>query len=101
MKLKKGDTIIVMTGRDAARQGKIERVYTKQSTVMVDGVNMYKRHIKKSEQTPEGGIVELPRAINVSKVALLCPKCKKPTRVGYKIEKQKKIRICRKCNAAL
>ena len=101
MKLKKGDTIIVMAGRDAARQGKIERVYTKQSTVMVDGVNMYKRHIKKSEQTPEGGIVELPRAINVSKVALLCPKCKKPTRIGYKIEKQKKIRICRKCSAAL
>lgn len=101
MKLKKGDTIIVMAGRDAARQGKIERVYAKQSTVMVDGVNMYKRHIKKSEQTPEGGIVELPRAINVSKVALLCPKCKKPTRVGYKIEKQKKIRICRKCSAAL
>ncbi len=101
MKLRKGDTVVVMTGRDAAKQGKIDRVYAKQGTVMVDGVNMYKRHVKKNEQLPEGGILDLPRPIDVSKVQLLCPKCKKPTRIGFKIEKGKKVRICRKCEATL
>ncbi len=101
MKLRKGDTIVVTAGRDAAKQGKIDRVYSKQGTVMVDGINMYKRHVKKNEQLPEGGILDLPRPIDVSKVSLLCPKCKKPTRVGYKIDKNKKVRICRKCEAVL
>lgn len=101
MKLRKGDTVVVMIGRDAAKQGKIDRVYAKQGTVMVDGVNMYKRHVKKNEQLPEGGILDLPRPIDVSKVQLLCPKCKKPTRIGFKIEKGKKVRICRKCEATL
>jgi large subunit ribosomal protein L24 len=101
MKLRKGDTIVVTAGRDAAKQGKVDRVYVKAGTVMVDGINMYKRHVKKNEQLPEGGILDLPRPIDVSKVSLLCPKCKKPTRIGYKLENGKKTRICRKCSAAL
>jgi large subunit ribosomal protein L24 len=79
MKLRKGDTIVVTAGRDAAKQGKVDRVYVKAGTVMVDGINMYKRHVKKNEQLPEGGILDLPRPIDVSKVSLLCPKCKKTT----------------------
>ncbi len=101
MKLKKNDKVIVTTGRDKGREGSVERLYVKQGKVVVEGVNMYKRHIRKNEQLPDGGIIDLPRAIDVSKIAIVCPKCKKPTRIGYKLEGTKKTRICRKCNAAL
>ena len=101
MKLKKGDKVQVIAGKDKGKTGAIERVYDKQGTAMVHEINQYKRHIKKSEQTPEGGIVDVPRPIDVSKLMLVCPKSKKLTRVGYKIEKDKKIRVCRKCDKAI
>ncbi len=95
MKLKKGDHIIVITGKDKGREGTIEKVYFKQNKVLVPKVNLYKRHIKKSDAAPQGGLVELPRPIDVSKVMLLSPKTKKPTRVGYKINQGKKVRIAK------
>lgn len=98
MKLKKGDKIRVIAGRDKGRDGSIERVYEKQNKALITGINIYKKHIKKSEKMPQGGVVELPRPIDVSKVALICPKCGKSTRIGYKYENDKKIRICRKCD---
>ena len=97
MKLRKGDKIQITAGKDKGRQGVIERVYAKQDTALVPGLNVYKRHIKKTEQTPEGGLVELPRAIKVSKIALVCPSCKKVTRIGYSISGDKETRICKKC----
>ena len=98
MKLKKGDKVKVIAGRDKGREGSIERVYGKQNKALITGINIYKKHIKKSEKMPQGGVVELPRSIDVSKVALICPKCGKATRIGYKYENDKKIRICRKCD---
>ncbi|OGK56036.1 50S ribosomal protein L24 [Candidatus Roizmanbacteria bacterium RIFCSPLOWO2_02_FULL_38_10] len=97
MKLKKGDKIIVTTGKDKGREGKIERVYPKSNKVIVPGINIYKRHIKKNDKMPKGGIVELPRPISTSKVMFACPKCKKPVKLGYKIAGTKKLRICRRC----
>lgn len=101
MKLKKGDNVQVVAGKDKGKTGTIDRVYAKQNTALIQGVNQYKRHIKKSEQTPEGGIMDIPRPIDVSKLMLVCPKCKKLTRIGYKIEKDKKVRVCRKCDKAI
>ncbi len=97
MKIKKGDKIKVRTGRDAGKTGVVERIYAKGEKVLVPGVNIYKKHIKKNQEMPQGGVVDLPRAIASSKVALICPKCGKTTRVGYVIEKEKKLRKCKKC----
>jgi len=101
MKLKKGDKIVVIAGKDKGKKGKVDRVYAKQNTVMIPTINMYKRHIKKSEQSPQGGIVDLPRPLNAAKVMLICPKCGKPTRTGKKVEGNKHFRICKKCQSAL
>lgn len=97
MKLRKGDTVQIMAGKDKGRKGKIERVYTKQNKILIAGLNIYKKHIKKNEQMPQGGVVELPRPLNVSKVMLICPVCKKLTRVGVSFDHGKKRRVCKKC----
>lgn len=101
MKLKKGDTVRIVAGRDKGREGKIDRVYNKKGAVLIKGMNMYKKHVKKNEQMPQGGVVEIPRPIITAKVALVCSKCKKITRIGYKMKGTKKIRICRKCEAQI
>lgn len=97
MKLKKGDKVKVMAGKDRGRDGMIEKVYQKQNTALILGINQYKKHVKKSEKVPQGGVVNLPRPIDISKLALLCVKCGVITRVGYEVREDKKQRICRKC----
>jgi len=100
MRLKKGDKIKVISGKDRGREGKIEKTYKKQAKVLVAQINLYKKHVKKSEQSPQGGVVSVPRPLDVSKVALVCPHCKKTTRVGYKITKEgKKMRVCKRCRS--
>lgn len=101
MKIKKGDKVKVTTGKDKGRQGVVERVYGKSSKLLITGINQYKRHVKKNDNMPQGGIVDVPRPIDVEKVMLICPKCSKLTRVGYRIEKNKKIRVCRKCKSKI
>ena len=101
MKIRKGDLVKVIYGKDKGREGKVEKVYPKQNKVKISGINVYKKHVKKSEQLPQGGIVELPRPLNVSKVMLICPVCKKPTRVGYKKEGKGKFRYCKKCDSKI
>ncbi|MDO8451820.1 MAG: 50S ribosomal protein L24 [bacterium] len=98
MKLKKGDTILVSLGRDKGKKGKIERVFTKDHAVLVGGINVHKRHMKRRDEKNPGGIIEAPSPIQISKVSLLCPSCNKPTRVGFMIVKDEKIRICKKCH---
>jgi large subunit ribosomal protein L24 len=101
MKIKKGDKVKIIYGKDKGRNGVVERVYKKQNTVIIPGINVYKRHIKKNEKMPKGGIVDIPRAIDISKVMLICPKCKKITRVGFNIEGKRKLRICKRCTSSL
>lgn len=96
MKLKKGDKIRVIAGKDKGREGVIERVYKNQNTVLVPGINIYKRHMRKSDQMPEGGVVELPRPIDASKVMYINSSTKKPTRLGYVVENGKKFRVDKK-----
>ncbi|MBI5127584.1 50S ribosomal protein L24 [Candidatus Roizmanbacteria bacterium] len=101
MKIKKGDKIRVMVGKDKGREGVVEKTYKKSKKILVQGTNLYKRHLKKNEQQPQGGIVDVPRPIDLSKVALICPKCGKAARVGFKVEKNKKYRVCKKCDSKI
>lgn len=101
MKIKKGDKIKVVAGKDNGREGTVEKVYEKKNAVLVPGINLYKKHVRKNDQLPQGGVVEIPRALDIAKVMLVCPKCKKATRVGYAVEKGVKTRICKKCKSAL
>lgn len=99
MKLRKGDKVKIITGKDKGKEGIIEKVYKKANKIVIPNTNLYKRHVKKNENLPQGGIVDVPRPIVVSKVMYLCPKCGKKTRLGWKIEKNKKNRICKKCKS--
>jgi large subunit ribosomal protein L24 len=101
MKLKKGDKVKITVGKDKGKTGVIEKVYKNSNKAMMTNINLYKRHVKKNEEMPRGGIIEIPRAMDVSKMNLVCPKCAKVTRVGYKLEKDKKIRICKKCDSKI
>ena len=101
MKLHKGDQILVTGGKDKGSKGKVDRIFEENQTVLVAGVNMYKRHLKRRDDKNPGGMVDLPRPLSVGKVALICPKCKQPTRIGYEITAKGKKRICRKCKQSL
>ena len=85
-----------MAGKDKGKDGKVEIVIPKEGKVIMPGINMYKKHVKGVGEV-KGGIYDLPRAMDISKLALICTKCKKITRVGYKTVGDKKLRICRKC----
>lgn len=96
LKLKVGDTVEVTSGKDKGRDGKVEKIFPKDNRVLIAGINVYKKHVK-GFRGQKGGIYDIPRPLSFSKIALLCPKCKKVTRVGFRIVAGKKLRICRKC----
>ncbi len=96
MKFKIGDNVKITAGKDKGRDGKIERVFPKTLLVVVPGVNLYKKHMK-GFQGQKGGIYDIPRPLGLGKIALICPKCKKITRIGYSVKGEKKARICKKC----
>jgi large subunit ribosomal protein L24 len=100
-KLKKGDEVMVVSGKDNGKKGKIEKVFPKTNKVLVTGVNLYKRHLKARSQKQPSEIVTITKPLPVSNVILICPKCHQKTRVGFKIEKSEKKRICKKCNVEL
>ena len=99
--VKTGDTVVVLSGKDKGKQGKVLSASPKNGTVIVEGINMVTWHIKPRKQGEEGGIVKREAAIYASKVQVVCPKCDKGTRVAYKIADGKKIRVCKHCGAEL
>lgn len=101
LKLRKGDKVLVLQGKDRGREGTIDKVYPKKGLVQVGGVNIFKKHLKSRGEGKPGGIVEVSKPIPVSKVALICSKCGKKTRIGYEVGKDGKIRICKKCKAKI
>lgn len=102
MKLKKGDRVIVITGKDKGRKGKIEKILPKQLKVLIPGINIYKKHTKPRGKSQPGGIIDIIKPLPANNVALLCPKCGKQTRIGYKVDKSgSKARICRKCQTVI
>jgi large subunit ribosomal protein L24 len=100
MKLKKGDQIVVLSGKDVGKTGEITRVIPERNRVIVDGVNVAKRHQRATRATMQGGIIDKDMPIHVSNVAIVCNTCG-PTRIGYRFEGTEKIRVCRKCGKDL
>jgi len=97
MKIKKGDTVLIISGKDRGRKGKVIDSLPKSGRVTVEGINLRKKHIRPKRSGEKGQIVALSSPIDVSSVKLICSKCGKSTRVGCKTEGEKKYRICKKC----
>ncbi len=96
LKIKKGDNVVVISGASKGATGKVMKVIIDKNRAIVEGVNMIKKHTKPSAENPQGGIVEKEAPIHVSNLALVDPKSGKPTRVGYKVEGEKKVRYAKK-----
>ena len=101
MKIKKDDKVIVLSGKDKGKQGKILSADPKAMKVVVEGVNVATKHQKPMKQGQEGGIIKVETPIYASKVQLVCPKCDKGTRVGYKLVDGTKVRVCKHCGAEI
>jgi large subunit ribosomal protein L24 len=107
MKIIKGDNVLVISGKDRAKTGKVLRAIPVEERVVVDGVNIAKKSQKPRQRGQKGQVVSMPKSISVSNVKLICPKCGKATRVGYKVteekegEASKKSRVCKKCLAEI
>ena len=97
MKIKKGDTVKIIVGKDAGKTGKIVRIYPDKNRVLLENLNLFKKHRRPRKQGEKGEIVSVPRPLSISNVMLVCSTCKKPVRVGFKFEGEYKIRICKKC----
>jgi len=101
MKIKKGDTVQVIAGKDLGKVGEVTRVLLARDRVIVDGVNVAKRHQRATKATMQGGIIDKDMPIHVSNVAIVCTSCGKHTRIGYRIDGDDKVRVCRKCGKDL
>ena len=100
--VRKDDTVVVVSGKDKGKQGKVLRALPKEGKVVVEGVNVVARHTKPKGQGDPGGIIRFEAPIDASKVMLVCEKCNKATRISYKILPDgKKVRVCKKCAAEL
>jgi large subunit ribosomal protein L24 len=98
LKIKKGDKVKVLTGKDRGKTGNVTRVLPTAGKVIVDGVNVAKKHQKATRATMQGGIIDKDMPLPIANVALICTNCGKPTRVGYKIDGDgTKVRVCKKC----
>jgi large subunit ribosomal protein L24 len=97
MKIRKNDTVLIITGKDKGRKGKVIRSFPKKSKIVVEGINLIKKNAKPKKSGEKGQIVEITAPMNSSNVKIICPKCGKAVRVSYKIGADKKYRICQKC----
>ena len=101
MKIKKGDTVLIISGKDRGRKGKILKSLPKEQRVLIEGINLKKKHVRPKREGEKGQIIQVPAPIPASKVKLICAKCQKTTRIGYKIIGEKKHRICKKCGGEI
>ncbi len=106
--VKKDDVVRVMSGKDRGKEGRVVRVLPREGRVMVDGVALAKKHARasgrasrSSQALQQGGIIDVEMFVDISNVQIVCGSCGQPTRVGHRIEREKKVRICRKCEAEL
>lgn len=96
-KIKKGDSVAVISGKDKGREGLVDRVFVNEHKVMIAGVNKYKKHNKLPTGSGGSGIVEIGKPIDIAKVMLICPSCHKKVRVGFALRNDEKVRICKSC----
>lgn len=97
MKLKKGDNILIIAGKDKGRKGKVLRSLPKGEKIVVEGINLRKKHVRPKKSGEKGQVVEVPLPIYASNAKIICPKCGKAAKIGYKANKKEKYRICKKC----
>jgi len=97
MKIKKGDTVLIISGKDKGRTGKVARALPKERAILIEGINLKKKHVKPKREGEKGQVVDVPAMLNTSNVKLICPKCGKAARVGYNVAGDVKKRICKKC----
>ena len=101
MSIRKDDLVVVLSGKDKGKQGKVLEVMPKSGKVVVENINVVSRHTKPRKQGDQGGILKKEAPLYACKVQKVCPKCNKPTRIGHKVEGDKKVRICKKCGAEI
>ncbi len=101
MKIKKGDKIKILAGKDKGKTGKVLQIFQSANRASVEGLNLLIKHMRPRKQGEKGQRIEFPAPINLSNVVLVCPKCGKPARVAYQYLEKKKIRICKKCKQAV
>lgn len=107
MKIKKGDKVKILAGKDRGKTGKVLQVFTARERASVEGLNLLIKHLRPQKQGEKGQRIEFPAPLNMSNLMMICPKCNKTTRIGYKIteagegKKKKKFRTCKKCNAVI
>lgn len=97
MKIKKSDIVLIISGKDKGKKGKVLKVLPKEEKIIVEGINLRKKHIRPKRSGEKGQVIEVPSPLHVSNVKLICPKCGKAVRIGYRITNKKKFRICKKC----
>ena len=102
MKIRKEDTVLVIVGKDKGKKGKVRQTMPKDNLLIIEGINIVKRHMKPRGQARQAGIIEREAPVQVSAVMLICPKCNKPVRVQSKIlEDGKRVRVCGKCDEVI
>jgi len=101
VKIRKGDEVEVLSGKEIGRRGAVMRVLPRDNKVIVDRINVMKKHQKPTRATMQGGIIDKEMPLSASNVGIVCGKCDRPTRIGYRFDGGKKIRICRKCEGDL
>jgi large subunit ribosomal protein L24 len=97
MKIRTGDEVKIVRGKDSGKTAKVLKVFTKDAKVVVEGVNQFKRHIKARTQNQKSEIITITKPLPVANVSFVCPKCKKAARVGFSLVKGEKVRVCRQC----
>ncbi len=102
MKIRKNDTVLVIAGRDRGKKGKVRLSYPKDERLLVDGINFVKRHARATGRVRQAGIIEREAPIHVSNLMLVCNKCNRPTRIGFRfLEDGKKVRFCKSCHEVI
>ena len=99
MKIKKGDMVLIISGKDRGRTAKVLKSFPKEMKILVEGINLKSKHVRPKKQGEQGQVIKIPAPLDVSDAKFLCPKCGKATRLGYEIVEEKKFRICKKCKS--
>ncbi len=101
MNIKKGDTVKILAGKDRGKSGKVSKVFPAATKAIVDGLNLYKKHVKPKQQGKKGEVISVPQPLNASNLMVICGKCASASRIGIRIEEGVRLRYCKKCQALI
>lgn len=101
MKIRKGDNVKILSGKDRGKAGKVARVLSKEKKAIVEGLNLVKKHARPKRQGEKGQRISVPAPVDISNLMLVCPKCSKPARIGFKVTNKAKFRVCKRCKSEI